>query len=76
MQTAKLFRNGRSQAVRLPKEFQFRGEEVLIQRHGEAVLLVPHEKSWEVFMEGLSGFSEDFMRDGRGQGNDQDRTSL
>ena len=76
MQTAKLFRNGRSQAVRLPKEFQFRGEEVLIQRHGEAVLLVQHEKSWEVFMEGLSGFSEDFMRDGRDQGNDQDRTSL
>jgi len=75
MQTAKLFRNGRSQAVRLPKEFQFRGEEVLIQRHGEAVLLIPHEKSWEVFMEGLSGFSEDFMRDGRDQGNDQDRTS-
>jgi len=76
MQTAKLFRNGRSQAVRLPKEFQFRGEEVLIQRHGEAVLLIPHEKSWEVFMEGLLGFSEDFMRDGRDQGNDQDRTSL
>jgi len=76
MQTARLFRNGRSQAVRLPKEFQFRGEEVLIQRHGEAVLLIPHEKAWEVFMEGLSGFSEDFMRDGRDQGNDQERTSL
>jgi len=76
MQTARLFQNGRSQAVRLPKEFQFRGEEVLIQRHGEAVLLIPHEKAWEVFMEGLSGFSEDFMRDGRDQGNDQERTSL
>ncbi len=76
MQTAKLFKNGRSQAVRLPKEFQFRGEEVLIQRHGEAVLLVPREKAWEVFMEGLSGFSEDFMRDGRDQGNDQERMSL
>ena len=76
MQTARLFQNGRSQAVRLPKEFQFRGEEVLIQRHGEAVLLIPHEKAWEVFMEGLSGFSEDFMRDGRDQGNDQERTGL
>jgi len=76
MQTARLFQNGRSQAVRLPKEFQFRGEDVLIQRHGEAVLLIPHEKAWEVFMEGLSGFSEDFMRDGRDQGNDQERNSL
>ena len=76
MQTARLFQNGRSQAVRLPKEFQFKGEEVLIQRHGEAVLLIPHEKAWEVFMEGLSGFSEDFMRDGRDQGNDQERNSL
>jgi antitoxin VapB len=37
MQTAKLFQNGRSQAVRLPKEFQFDGEEVYIQKHGKAV---------------------------------------
>jgi len=76
MQTAKLFQNGRSQAVRLPKEFQFLGEEVFIQQHGDAVLLIPHEKAWEVFMEGLSGFSEDFMREGRDQGKDQERVGL
>ena len=76
MQTAKLFKNGRSQAVRLPKEFQFLGEEVFIQKHGDAVLLIPHEKAWEVFMEGLSGFSEDFMREGRDQGKDQERVGL
>ncbi len=40
MQTARLFINGRSQAVRLPKEFQFRGENVYIQKIGEAVMLV------------------------------------
>jgi antitoxin VapB len=41
MGTAKLFRNGRSQAVRLPKEFRFEGEELSIRREGEAVILEP-----------------------------------
>jgi virulence-associated protein VagC len=41
MATAKLFRNGRSQAVRLPKEFRFEGEEVSIRREGESVILEP-----------------------------------
>lgn len=41
MSTAKLFRNGRSQAVRLPKEFRFAGEEVAIRREGERVILEP-----------------------------------
>ena len=76
MQTAKLFQNGRSQAVRLPKEFQFAGEEVFIQRHGDAVLLIPHEKAWEVFIEGLTGFTPDFMESGRDQGEDQVREGL
>lgn len=73
MQTAKIFQNGRSQAVRLPKEFQFTGEDVYIQKHGKAVLLVPHEKAWEVFLEGLCGFSDDFMKEGRDQGKNQER---
>ncbi len=41
MRTAKLFRNGRSQAVRLPKEFRFEGEELSIRREGDAVILEP-----------------------------------
>ena len=41
MSTAKLFRNGRSQAVRLPKEFRFEGEEVSIRRQGDSVILEP-----------------------------------
>jgi antitoxin VapB len=76
MQTAKLFQNGRSQAVRLPKEFQFKGDDVFIQKHGDAVLLIPHEKAWEVFLEGLNEFSDDFMNSGRNQGQDQERESL
>lgn len=76
MQTAKIFINGRSQAVRLPKEFQFAGSDVFIQKIGNAVLLVPHEKSWEVFLSGLNRFSDDFMEDGRDQGNHQVRKKL
>lgn len=47
MATAKLFRNGRSQAVRLPKEFRFEGEEVSIRREGDSVILEPvGRRSW------------------------------
>jgi len=42
MKTARIFKNGRSQAVRLPKDFQFQDDQVFIQKHGEAVILVPH----------------------------------
>jgi len=73
MQSAKLFQNGRSQAVRLPKEFQFLGSEVFLQKHGDAVILTPHEKAWEVFLEGVNGFSDDFMAAGRDQGKNQER---
>lgn len=76
MQTAKIFQNGRSQAIRIPKEFQFEGTEVIIQKHGDAVILVPHEKAWAVFLEGLNGFSSDFMANGREQGQDQERAAF
>ena len=49
--------NGRRQAVRLPKEFNFRGDSVYVQKVGEAVILVPFDKDWEVFMHGLNSFS-------------------
>ncbi len=67
MQTAKLFLNGRSQAVRLPKEYQFKGDDVFIQKHGDAVILIPHDKAWEIFMNGLNSFTDDFMETGREQ---------
>jgi antitoxin VapB len=76
MQTARLFINGRSQAVRLPKEYQFRGENVYIQKVGEAVILVPVDKDWETFLHGLNSFSEDFMDEGRLQGAQQVREGL
>ncbi len=65
MKTAKLFRNGRSQAVRLPREFRFEGDEVLVHRVGSAVVLLPMSSSWGVLVESLDMFSEDFMAERR-----------
>ncbi len=66
VKTARLFSNGRSQAVRLPKEFRFEGDEVYIKRVGNAVVLLPFRDSWRGLFESLGRFSEDFMED-RGQ---------
>jgi antitoxin VapB len=46
MQSAKIFKSGRSQAVRLPKEFRFEGTEVRIRRQGSAVILEPMPNDW------------------------------
>lgn len=63
METARLFRNGRSQAVRLPKEFRFEGDRVYVKRVGNAVVLLPYEDSWRGLFESLDRFSEDFMEE-------------
>lgn len=76
MDTAKLFKSGRSQAVRLPKEFRFDGQEVYIKRVGDAVVLLPHEDSWRTLYESLDGFSEDFMHDRDQPANQQEREPL
>jgi len=49
--TAKLFINGKSQAVRLPKEYRFVGNEVGIARVGEMVILYPQNSAWRIFDE-------------------------
>ena len=63
MKTAKLFINGRSQAVRLPKEFRFVGSEVYIKRVGDAVVLLPVKGAWETLFASLEMFSDDFMEE-------------
>jgi antitoxin VapB len=74
--TAKLFANGQSQAVRLPKEFRFEGNEVYIKKIGNAVILFPKGKAWDMFKDGLAGFSDDFMEGGRDQDDTQERDVL
>jgi antitoxin VapB len=76
MQTARLFANGRSQAVRLPKECQFEGDSVYIRKVGDAVILFPVDKEWEIFLHGLNSFSDDFMSEGRVQGSWQEKEAL
>ncbi len=58
---AKLFMNGRSQAVRLPKEFRFAGSEVLISKEGQNIILSPRPPSWDAFFKETPLPSEDFM---------------
>jgi antitoxin VapB len=72
MKTAKLFQNGQSQAVRLPKEFRFEGDEVIIKRSGNAVVLIPANHSWDALASSLDKFSSDFM-DNRNQPEQQIR---
>lgn len=65
MQTAKVFTSGRSQAVRIPKEYRFEESEVFINRVGDALILTPVSKIQAVYQQGLEGFSADFLADGR-----------
>jgi antitoxin VapB len=62
MKTARLFKNGQSQAVRLPKEFRFEGNKVFIKKFRNGVVLLPYDDSWETLFEGLNLFTEDFMK--------------
>ena len=75
MQTAKIFTNGRSQAVRLPKEFRFAENEVYIRKFENMVILLPKEDPWASLFSSLDHFSEDFMTD-RNQPDEQIREVL
>jgi len=59
-QRAKLFKSGGSQAVRLPKEFRFEGEEVLVYRQGDLVILKPMKRTWSRRFLDLAGSAPDF----------------
>lgn len=61
MQTARLFQNGQSQAVRLPKEFRFSGDSVFIKKVGNATVLFPLDEPWSLLLDSLDEFSDDFM---------------
>ncbi len=63
MKTAKIFQNGQSQAVRLPKEFRFDDSEVFIKKNGNVVQLIPRNDSWNSLFSSLEKFSSDFMSD-------------
>lgn len=76
MTTAKIFENGRSQAVRLPKEYRFSEDEVFVSKVGDIVILIPKKQKWSGFISGLDMFSSDFMADGREQQTEQEREEI
>jgi len=75
MERAKIFRSGRSQAVRLPKEFRLKGSEVFIKHVGNAVVLLPIDDVWDAFAQSLAAFSPDFMEE-RTQADQADRGNV
>jgi antitoxin VapB len=76
METAKLFWSGRSQAVRLPKEFRFEADKVRIRRHGNSVILEPIASDWS-WLDAISAkLDDDFVRATSEEPNEQDRPAL
>lgn len=63
MTTAKIFTNGRSQAVRLPKEFRFDSNHVAIRKIGDIVVLYPADSAWSPLLAASGQFTDDFMAD-------------
>ena len=76
MEIAKVFGNGGSQAVRLPKDCRFEQEEVLVNRIGKIVILMPKDDPWGSMLQGLDMFSDDFLKDGIEDLLVQERTML
>ena len=76
MMTAKIFENGGSQAVRLPKEYRFDANEVSINKIGNIVLLSPKSDKWESVLQAIDMFSEDYMAEGRADQRIQEREEL
>ena len=77
METAKLFINGRSQAVRLPKAYRFKGDEVYIKKVAGGVLLLERNQSiWELWEKNLMKYEVPFMTDRNQPDQHQERENL
>jgi len=76
MEVAKIFSNGGSQAVRLPKNCRFDQDEVLVNRIGSVVILMPKNDPWAPMMQSLDMFTDDFLADGIEDLPVQERTQL
>jgi len=63
MHRTKPFMSGNSQAVRIPSEYRFANEELIIRKVGDMVLIVPVSKAWEISRDATGKVTDDFMRD-------------
>ncbi|MBI5816514.1 MAG: AbrB/MazE/SpoVT family DNA-binding domain-containing protein [Nitrospinae bacterium] len=75
MKTAKIFKNGQSQAVRLPKEFRMAGKLAFVKKVREGLLILPEKGAWGILENSLGHFTSDFMEE-RGQPAMQKRKGL
>ena len=75
LKIAKIFMNGRSQAVRLPKECRFNSDEVWVQKQGDKVILSATEPGWDEFFDMAPVFDDDFLSD-RGDQSPQERNDF
>ena len=75
MDTARIFPSGRSQAIRLPKAYRFKGEEVIIRHFGNGVLLMPLDQPWEMLEAALQEFEPGFHLE-RAQPEEQEREEI
>ncbi len=69
---AKIFMNGRSQAVRLPKELRFDCDEVFVRKQGESLVISPKQSTWDEFFDQKPAFNDTFMTN-REQDSPQER---
>ncbi len=76
METARVFTNGGSQAIRLPKNCRFNDDEVLVNRIGSVVILMPRNDPWKTMLDSLDLFTPDFLADGIEDLPVQERTML
>ncbi|RJR44058.1 MAG: AbrB/MazE/SpoVT family DNA-binding domain-containing protein [Desulfobacteraceae bacterium] len=76
MKTAKVFKSGNSQAIRLPKEFQFKSSEVYIKKMGNCAVLIPKDDPWKIVEESVGKFTKDVFDQGREQLPPQERKGL
>ena len=75
-ETAKIFTNGGSQALRIPKEFRYNTNEVMVNRIGNIMIVTPMNNKWSGLLQSLDMFTDDFMADGRGELPAQEREEL
>ena len=76
MSMTRTFTTGRSQAIRIPKEYRLPDEDIFVNRVGNTVTLTPVSKLRESFVQGLQMFTEDFMEDGRPPQIETERDTL
>jgi len=77
MDTAKIFKNGRSKAVRLPKEYSLPGDEVFVTKVDGIVMLIPkNEDHWQPLIDSLDKFSDDFFAFPRNQNPFENRDAI